>query len=453
MQSLYTISQIHSIEQRAIKNGLSEYQLMQRAGAAAFKTLRDYYPQAFSLDIICGKGNNGGDGYVLARLAAEQGMLVNIYSLAELSELSLTAQKAAESCMATDKTKTKINFQLYTDGCVFSSDIIVDAILGTGAKKTSPNNLIQKAIGSINQSEQSVFSLDLPSGLEADQGGVFGEVVFADITITFIGIKQGMLTGLAPNYCGKIVCDNLDLPASYYETLSVESVILTNHALPPRKPADYKGLYGHVLVIGGDSGMGGAVCLAAEAALRTGAGLVTAITRPEHVPVLLTRCPEIMCQGVPESENSHNLNNLLLPLLEKATVCVIGPGMSDTPWSNALFNWLLTQTSLPIVLDAGALGWLVKNKFKAHKNWILTPHPGEAANLLGIASNEIQQTRFTSIKALQQKWNGVIVLKGAGTLIYDGTKAPIQVSCYQNAAMATAGMGDVLSGIIGSVVV
>lgn len=449
MQPLYTISQIRAIEQRAVRAGLSEYQLMQRAGAAAFKAFRHCYPQAFSLDIICGKGNNGGDGYVLASLAAEQGMQVNVYQLAELSELSPTAQKAAQLCMTSREIKTKINFQLYNDSIVFQSDVIIDAILGTGAKKILSGSLTQKAIHAINQSGRSVFALDVPSGLDAEQGGLFGEAVSADVTITFIGIKQGMLTGLAPNYCGKIVCDNLNLPTSYYETSSVKSIILTNHALPQRKPADHKGLYGHVLVIGGDTGMGGAVCLAAEAALRSGAGLVTAITRPEHIPVLLTRCPEIMCQGVTEG---IDLNRLLSSLLKRATVCVIGPGMIDSSWSNALFNWLLTQTSLPVVLDAGALGWLIKNKFSSHQNWILTPHPGEAANLLGISSSEIQQTRFASIKALQEKWGGVFVLKGAGTLIYDGTKNPIQVSHYQNAAMATAGMGDVLSGIIGSLI-
>lgn len=445
---LYTISHIRAIEQKAIEQGLSEYQLMERAGKAALKILLHCYPQTSTLDIICGKGNNGGDGYVLARLAAEKGLQVNIYSLAELNELAPTAQEAAKACIMAQKKTKKINMQPYSDALIFNSDVIIDAILGTGAKTILKNSLIQKAIHSINQSERPILAIDVPSGLNVNEGSTFGETICANVTVTFIGIKQGMLTGVAPNYCGKLVCDNLNLPLSYYDILPVTSTILINHPLPSRKPADHKGLYGHVLIIGGDRGMGGAACLAAEAALRAGAGLVTAITRPEHVSALLTRCPEIMCQGVTESMDL----NTLLPLLKKATVCVIGPGMTDSDWSTTLLNWLLTQTSLPVVLDAGALSWLKKNKFRAPQNWVLTPHPGEAGNLLGISAEQIQKARFTNIKALQKKWGGIIVLKGAGTLIYEGFNASIQVCSYHNSAMATAGMGDVLSGIIGSLI-
>lgn len=446
---LYTIANIRAIEQRAIEQGLSEYQLMQRAGKAALKVLLHYYPKSSSLDIVCGKGNNGGDGYVLARLAAEKGLQVNIYSLAELNELAPTAQNEAKACITAQNKIKKINIQPYNDTVVFKSDVIIDAILGTGAKTILKESLIQKAIHSINKSKRPILAIDVPSGLNVDEGSTFGETICANVTVTFIGIKRGMLTGVAPNYCGKLVCDDLNLPIAYDNLEPSTSTILINHPLPPRKPADHKGLYGHVLVIGGDRGMGGAVCLAAEAALRTGAGLVTAITHPEHVQVLLTRCPEIMCQGVTES---MDFNFSLLPLLKKATVCVIGPGMTDSDWSNSLLNWLLTQTSLPVVLDAGALGWLVKNKFRAHKNWVLTPHPGEAGNLLGISSEEIQKARFTNIKALEKKWGGIIVLKGSGTLIFDTSNTPIQVCEYHSSTMATAGMGDVLSGIIGSLI-
>lgn len=228
--------------------------------------------------------------------------------------------------------------------------------------------------------------------------------------------------------------------------------LLTEKALPSRTSMDHKGLFGHVLVIGGDRGMGGSVCLAAEAALRTGAGLVSAITRPEHVSALLTRCPEVMCYGLSDNQD---FDTVLLSLFKKATVCVIGPGMSDSSWSNVLLDWFLAHTSIPMIIDAGAFDWLIKKSvvnIRAQDNWVLTPHPGEAARLLNISTDEIQQDRIVSIQALQKKWGGIIVLKGAGTLIYDAASASIQMSSYQNAAMATAGMGDVLSGIMGALI-
>ncbi len=440
---LYTIAEIRALEQQAIQAGIAEYQLMQRAGKAALKILLEHYPNLKSLDIVCGKGNNGGDGYVLAHLASLEDIDVSIYELAQLSDLSPTAQKAAKVCHA--DVSHKIKCHPFSDSVAFQGDVLVDAILGIGAQTSPKNSAIPTAIQAINASHKPVVALDVPSGLDADQGGAFVGAVVADLTITFIGIKRGMLTGLAPNYCGNIVVDTLDLnipPSS-------ESVILSSQALPQRKPADHKGLFGHTLVIGGDIGMGGAVCLAAEAALRTGSGLVTALTHPEHVPVLLTRCPEVMCHGV--SEQMH-LPSFFSSLATKITACVIGPGMTDSPWSNALLNYCLKNISVPMVLDAGAFYWLISNKMPPQPHWILTPHPGEAARLLQLTSADIQQARFTHAKALQKKYNAIIVLKGAGTLICDDQNTLIKVSSYHNSAMATAGMGDVLSGIIGSLV-
>lgn len=452
-QPLYTVEQIRCIEKNALQSNFSEDSLMHKAGLAGFKALRRYYPHISRLDVVCGKGNNGGDGYVIARLAAEEGIAVNVYALADIKDLPISAQKAAMDCRT-----SAAKIYPYTENTIFNGEVIVDAVLGIGVKGIV-RDLYQNAIQKMNQSSLPIVAVDIPSGLDADEGGVLGDAIIADLTITFIGIKRGMLTGFAANHCGKIICDDLELPNSLYyieDKLSAQTISKNTEILPKRKPATYKGTYGHVLLIGGDQGMGGAVCLAAEAALRTGAGLVTVVTRPEHVSALLARCPEIMCQGLTEGENVNSLSLLL----KKATVCVIGPGMKNSPWSNNILNWIVENLAqfemLSWVIDAGALRTIFFQKLLKKnlsvQHWVLTPHPGEAATLLEITSYEVQQKRFTCVKNLQKKCGGTVILKGAGTLVYDNIDNPIQVLPYSNPAMATAGMGDVLSGIIGGLI-
>lgn len=214
--------------------------------------------------------------------------------------------------------------------------------------------------------------------------------------------------------------------------------------LTPRPREANKGHFGHVLVIGGDFGMEGAVRLAGEAALRSGAGLVTIATHPDHAVAISAACPELMCRGV-ETEAD------LIALLEKATVTVIGPGLGRMKWGKALLAHVL-QTSLPLVVDADALNQLAESQQQhSRDNWILTPHPGEAARLLKQSVSEVQKDRVLAILALQTQYNGVIVLKGAGTLVVGSDKVPALCTAG-NPGMATAGMGDVLSGIIAALV-
>lgn len=205
--------------------------------------------------------------------------------------------------------------------------------------------------------------------------------------------------------------------------------------LKPRPRESHKGDYGHVLIIGGDYGFSGAIRLAAEAALRVGAGLVSVATRPEHALTANLMCPEIMCHSATESQN----------LLAKASVVVIGPGLGRSEWGKELLTTTLTS-SLPIVIDADGLNLLAEMSVKK-TNWILTPHPGEAARLLKQTTAEIQEDRIAAVKNLQMIWGGICVLKGAGSLIATPDQ---QISCCEagNPGMATAGMGDVLSGVI-----
>ncbi len=210
--------------------------------------------------------------------------------------------------------------------------------------------------------------------------------------------------------------------------------------LPKRRRHANKGDYGHVLVIGGDYGMGGAVRMAAEAALRVGAGLVSVATRPEHVGVVTTCRPEIMCHQIHVPEDLDSL-------LQRATVLVIGPGLGKSEWSRKLFNHLI-NFNLPKVIDADGLNLLAEAPQK-QTQWILTPHPGEAARLLKITVSEIQQDRQKAVKSLQKNYGGVAILKGAGTLVQNGLLNQAIHCSAGNPGMASGGMGDVLSGVIG----
>jgi hydroxyethylthiazole kinase-like uncharacterized protein yjeF len=223
--------------------------------------------------------------------------------------------------------------------------------------------------------------------------------------------------------------------------ISLDSNFIANQIqqyLPLRQRDAHKGHFGHVLVIGGDYGMPGAARMAGESALRTGAGLVTVATRPEHIPAVVALHPELMCHGIKKAQE-------LEPLFQRATVIVLGPGLGHSEWSKELFACAM-QSELPMVIDADGLVWLSKFEL-SRENWVLTPHPGEAACLLQSTSQAIQENRIGALGLLQQQYGGVVVLKGAGTLILGGSHQP-HVCPNGNPGMATGGMGDILSGLI-----
>ncbi len=435
MTALYQNRQIRQLETYAIQHHIhTEQELMQLAGQAAFTALQTHWPNAKHITVFCGKGNNGGDGYVVARLAYQHGLQVTLVALAPLTTLSGAALAAAKACVAA-------GVAISTSADLTQSDVIVDALLGTGLQGEVRQPFLE-TIQQINQSHLPVLALDIPSGLAADSGEILGDAIKADITLTFIGLKQGLFTHKGPSVVGQVACDTLDLPAAAFATVTPTVELLDYSALKhllPQRPRDaHKGDHGHVLVIGGDYGMGGAVRMAAEAALRAGAGLVTVATRPEHVSVVNCQRPEIMCQQVANGED-------LLPLLERATVVVIGPGLGKSDWAKALLTTVLT-TTLPKLLDADALNLLSQMPQK-RSDWVLTPHPGEASRLLDCSNSDIQADRFKAAGAIQQQYGGVVVLKGVGTLIK--TEHSLEICPAGNPGMATAGMGDVLSGVIG----
>jgi NAD(P)H-hydrate epimerase len=286
--------------------------------------------------------------------------------------------------------------------------------------------------------------VDIPSGLDADTGVVLGAAVVAQATVTFIGRKRGLYTGAGPHYAGSVEFSDLAVPDEVHRSQRATVRLVRRPPLEgllgPRRRDAHKGNFGHVLVVGGDAGMTGAARLAGEAAARCGAGLVSVATRAAHAAGLNCGCPELMVHGVEAPAE-------LLPLLGRATVVVIGPGLGRSRWAQQLLGSVL-DSPLPLVVDADALNLLARDPLK-RGHWILTPHPGEAGRLLGCASGEIQRNRFAAAEALAARYGGSVVLKGAGSLVAAEDRE-LRLCPRGNPGMASGGMGDVLSGVLGA---
>ena len=436
-KALYLTQDIRLCEGKAFSElGVTADDLMMRAGTAAFHTLKTLYPDVRAIAVFCGGGNNAGDGYVLARLAYQQGFSVFVYSLKAIDDLPAAAHAAALSAIAAG-----VSFYTLDDIIDSEVELIVDGLLGIGLEGPVHGTIAQ-AIHLINDSELPVLALDVPSGLDADTGRALGVCITAAVTTTFIAEKVGLFTMDGPDQCGKIVCHNLQLehclasltPAAY----RLDKQLL-HGIMAPRRKNTHKGLYGHVLVIGSGSGMPGATYLAALASLRVGAGMVTIATLPEHAGNVLPLLPEAMIYAIDDVSS-------LLPLLARATVCVLGPGLGESEWAVSLFRAAIAA-QLPLVIDASALHLLAQ--YPQHDdNWVLTPHPGEAAYLLDCSITEIQMDRCKSAQLIQQQYGGCVVLKGAGSVV-NTAESETYLCTDGNPGMASAGMGDVLSGIIG----
>lgn len=440
-KELYGAESSRELDHVAItKFDIPGYELMKTAGKAVFDFIQDEYPLFKKILICCGAGNNAGDGYVVAKLATKAGLDVDVVSLIDPKKLSGDAKLAYEAWKSLGHQLTPLEQSLFVE-----NQLIVDALLGTGLQRSVEGDWL-RLIEMINAASLPVVAVDIPSGLSADTGTVKGVAVEADHTVSFIGLKKGMFTHQAGDYCGGIVFNNLGVPDGVYEKISAEACLIDDktikNILSPRKKSSHKGNNGHVLVVGGDYGMAGATRLAAESALRAGAGLVTVVTRSEHVSALVSGCPELMVLGCDNGVIPHDL-------ISKATCVIVGPGLGQREWGNKLLGQVL-ETTLPKIIDADALN-LFSPQDAPRDDWILTPHPGEAARLLETSTKDLQQNRYASVSLLQENLGGVVVLKGFGTLIKSNNGVPL-VCPYGNPGMATAGMGDVLTGIIAAFV-
>jgi len=435
---LYTAAGVRELDRIAIEEqGIPGYTLICRAGQALRDCIAANWPNCHHINILCGAGNNGADGYVLARLLREAGRDVSVQYFSDPGLLESDAATAFEDFKAGGGEATAFEGELNT------ATLQVDALLGTGLTRTVEGRWRQ-AIEKLNAQSAPVLAVDIPSGLAADTGVIQGIAVQAQRTLTFIGRKRGLYTAQGVDCVGVVEFSDLDVPAAVYDRQPVPACLLKRPALgtlaAPRPRSSHKGDYGHVLVVGGGAGMPGAPRLAAEAAARCGAGLVSVATHADNTSGLNAGRWELMVHAV-----SHL--NELAPLLQRASVVVVGPGLGQSRWSRQLFEQVL-DTPLPLVVDADALNLLARDPL-IRQNWILTPHPGEAARLLGTETATIQQDRFAALEALRERYGGTIILKGAGTLIGDGRSLPA-VCAAGNPGMASGGMGDVLSGVLGA---
>ena len=438
---LYSAAQVRELDRLAIEEaGIPGYTLMTRAGEACWAVINLCWSGDNALSVFCGAGNNGGDGFVIARLALQANWRVQVYQLGDVARMSADARQARDALTDAGGVVTD-----YSEGAAIEGELVVDALLGSGVDRPV-EGLWCSAIEAINASALPVLAVDIPSGLHSNTGARMGVATVAAHTVTFIGRKVGLYTGVAADHCGEIHFADLAVPDSVMARVEAAARLRVTaqpgSLFASRKRVAHKGDFGHVLVIGGDHGMSGAVRLAGEAALRTGAGLVSVATRPEHAAVIAAACPELMCHGVSQPRQ-------LRPLLEKASVILVGPGLGRSGWARALLAAVL-QTRQPRVMDADALNGLAGQP-QPFRQQVLTPHPGEAAHLLNQTTAAIQADRLQAARDISQQYGGTTVVKGAGSIIQPSEGTPV-VCAAGNPGMATAGSGDVLSGIIAALI-
>ncbi len=442
LPKVYLGATVRAAEQVAMARfDLDEDDLMARAGLAAWRLLLDRWPQAQRIGIVCGPGNNGGDGYVLAELARASGR--HVFVLRPGDEVKAgPARRAAEAYLQAGGDVA--TFQI--DDALPQVDVWVDALFGIGLHRAIEGAAADLVAALNHDNPAPVLALDVPSGVDADSGHHDGLAVRATVTLTFIAGKPGLYTGRGRAAAGEVVVDTLGLAEHVFDDLEPAARLARPSALPrwfaPRARDAHKGQFGHALCIGGDRGYGGAIALCAEAAHRVGAGLVSAATRAEHVAPLLSRRPECMVRAIDDAD-------ALRACLQRASVLAVGPGLGDSDWSAELLHAALAA-ALPAVFDADALNAMARRDAELLPQAVLTPHPGEAARLLGLAVQDIERDRLQSARRLGGRFGCATVLKGAGTIVAAPGEIPVIVDAG-NPGMATGGMGDVLTGAIAGI--
>ncbi|MBK5273774.1 MAG: NAD(P)H-hydrate dehydratase [Desulfuromonadales bacterium] len=454
-----TAHTMQEIDRRAIDEfGIPGFVLMENAGRCSVDVIISEFGSTGKAAIIAGKGNNGGDGFVIARLLSQAGWEVAVYVLSDRSRISgdaaVNLEKLPQSMVVYCPDEGQFQ-ALYGDE-IAQVKVIVDAMLGTGLR-SDVSGVYLEAIELINASDRPVVAVDIPSGIHGTTGRVLGNAVRADITVTFAIAKLGHILYPGEEYTGKLVIADIGIPPQLmedspgYKRLNVESI---RPMLRRRDRQAHKGDFGHCLIIAGSPGKTGAAALAANSAVRAGAGLVTLAVAESLHHIIEIKTTEAMSVALPDS-NSGYLTSSAFQTIEKLLpgkdALAVGPGLDRRPGTTALVQTIVESVSLPIVIDADGLYALAEDisvlRRKKSADIILTPHPGEMARLLGTSIPDVEAIRFLVAQEFARKYGVYLVLKGARTIIVapDGTVA---INGSGNPGMATGGMGDVLTGII-----
>jgi hydroxyethylthiazole kinase-like uncharacterized protein yjeF len=433
----YTPANVREMDRIAIEDiGIPGYTLMCRAGQATFDDACELFPATRRWLVLCGAGNNAGDGYVIARLARAAGIEVTAAAVTPAEQLTGDAARARDDYLSSGAA-----IPAFDAAMCAAAELIFDAMLGTGLDRPLSGAYLD-AVAAADAAHAPVVAVDIPTGLHGVTGEIMGAVVHARLTSTFVGMKQGSFLGGGPDCCGELRFHDLDIPcdnlAAIQATLRLYADEDLRDMLRPRAPSDHKGRFGHVLIVGGNRGMGGAARLAGEAALRAGSGLVSIAAHPEAASAIVAGRPELMCHGTHAPDE-------LDELLQRASVVALGPGLGRDDWSWQLFQKVIGCPQ-PKVVDADGLNLLAEESLH-RDDWILTPHPGEAARLLDIDTAAVQADRLGTAAAIADRYGGVVILKGHGTLVAASGSQPMLIR-RGNPGMATAGMGDVLTGVV-----
>ena len=431
---IYSANACRQLDAKAINEaGVGSFTLMRRAADAAKEEFLRCWSTPCSVDVLCGAGNNGGDGYLVAAGLKALGCQCRVFAagLPRSDDAKQARTIAIEAGVEISSANQK----------KMMGEVIVDALLGIGLSGP-PRGEIEELIGTANASSAPILSLDVPSGLDVDTGLAPGVVIQATTTVTFIGLKLGLMTGYGPNFVGQLVFADLGVSASVYQSVAELARLCDGGSLvneiPVRTPCAHKGKHGHATIIGGNHGMSGALRIASEAALRSGAGLVTAVTRIELADQINSDRPELMVRGVEDNDA------VLVALLQTKQVIGIGPGLGRDEWAASMMMAAL-DSNLPLVIDADGLNWLAENQQKPNYG-VLTPHPAEAARLLGCSTEQVQSDRYQAVIKIARQYDCICVLKGCGSLISNGQS--VYLCDRGNPGMASAGMGDCLTGVI-----
>ncbi len=435
-----------AIEQRAV-SGLD---LMERAGAGVARAVEELAPDG-PVTVVCGKGNNGGDGLVAARLLREAGRHVTVVCVASPQDLAGDARTNLQRLPG--EQPVVLDDAAATDALATADSVLVDALLGTGFQG-EPRGSLAAAIDAINVTGAPVVSVDVPSGVDASTGVVRGVAVRASITVTFHAAKPGLWIRPGKGLAGEVQTLDIGIPRGA-PTTAWAGLITARvlDLLPRRQTSSTKFTSGHVLVAGGSRGLVGAPRMAAEASMRTGAGYVTACL-PASVQDIVAAggTPELMTRGMPEADGAHTVAGAseVLEASSRAGALALGPGLGRRPGAIEFARTLAREADLPTVLDADGLNahaGRLEDLAARRSPTVLTPHAGELGRLLDIDSSEVERERLEHVRGAAARASAVVVLKGDDTLIAEpgGTVA---VSAGASPALATAGTGDVLTGVI-----